>query len=60
MMDHQWLMEGGVSGQTIQLVHTPVGVEYSTDQGRAQTPRKLNFFFVISFILTYILWRNIY
>lgn len=49
-----------MSGQTIQLVHTPVVVECSTDQGRAQTPRKFNFFFVISLILAYLLRRTIY
>lgn len=44
-----------MSGQTIQLVHTPVGVECSTDQEHAPTPGKFNFFFVISSILTYLL-----
>ena len=34
-----------MSGQTIQLVHTPVGVECSTDQEHAPTPGKFNFFF---------------
>ena len=64
MMDHQWLTEGGASGQTIQLVHTPVGVECSTDQGRAQTPRKFNsvfryfIYFDISFKTNYILKAN--
>ncbi len=43
MMDLQWLTGDGVSGQSMEHVHIPVGVVYSTKHEPALIPRKYYF-----------------
>ena len=54
MMDRQWLTEGGVSGQPMGHVHTPVGVVYSTEHVPALTPRKYQLCYLAQYLFLFV------